>query len=50
MSLDELPESEDDLPNPSDIKEKKGITHKTRHKEKQLEKEKRKAARRLRKK
>jgi hypothetical protein len=30
MHLEELPDSEDELPNPSDIKKKKGITKDTR--------------------
>jgi protein SDA1 len=51
MSLEELPDSDDEATvKPTDIKARKGIIKQTKHKEKQLEKEKRKAARRLRKK
>jgi hypothetical protein len=38
MPLDELPESDDDAVNPSDLKAKKGIVRQTKYKEKQLEK------------
>lgn len=50
MPLEELPDSDDEPVNPSEIRAKKGIVRQTKYKEKQLEKEKRKAARRLRKK
>ena len=51
MPLEELPDSDDDdVPNPTDIRAKKGIARQTKAREKQLEKEKRKAARKLRKK
>ncbi len=49
MPLEELPESEDEAINPSDLTAKKGIVRQTKFKEKQLEKEKKRAARRLRK-
>lgn len=49
--LEEMEESSDeDAVNPSDIKFKKGITKHTKNKEKKIEKDKKKAARRLRKK
>jgi protein SDA1 len=50
MPLEELPDSDDEVVNPSEIKAKKGINRQTKAREKQLDKEKRKAARRIRKK
>lgn len=49
MPLEELPDSDDEPVNPSDLKPRKGVVRQTKHKEKQLEKEKKRAARRLRK-
>ena len=49
MPLDELPDSEDEAVNPSQIKAKKGINRQTKARENKIEKDKRKAARRLRK-
>jgi protein SDA1 len=49
-ALEELSESEDEPTNPSEIKMQKGVTKHTKSKERQMEKEKRRAARRLRKK
>jgi protein SDA1 len=49
MPLEELPDSDDEPVNPADLKPKKGVVRQTKHKEKKLEKEKKKAARRLRK-
>lgn len=50
MPLDELPDSDDEVVKPEDLRAKKGIAKQTKAREKTLEKEKRKAARRLRKK
>lgn len=50
MSLDELPDSDDEAVNPADLKPKKGIIRQTKARENKLDKEKRKAARRIRKK
>lgn len=50
MPLDELPDSDDEAVNPSEIRPKKGINRQTKARENKLDKEKRKAARRIRKK
>lgn len=50
MPLEELPDSDDEAVNPDDLKPKKGIARQTKARENKMEKEKKKAARRLRKK